>query len=207
MIKRLSLTGIMAATILIAAPLFSTVSAQTPAAKSDNAALPDGPGKDVIKKSCSQCHDASVILTKPGHTDDDWTDILNKMIGRGAVLSDDDGDTLLQYLSDNFGPSWKGKPSASPATTGTAPDAGKPASAPEAQPANSTASSVDPAAVNVNKATAQELQAALGIAASEADLIVRHRQQFGNYKTWQDVSSVPGVTAEKIKENQNRLTF
>jgi DNA uptake protein ComE-like DNA-binding protein len=38
-------------------------------------------------------------------------------------------------------------------------------------------------------------------------LIVRHREQSGNYKTWEDVSSVPGVSAEKIKENQKRLTF
>jgi competence ComEA-like helix-hairpin-helix protein len=198
-------SGIITATILFAAALLCTVSAQKPAAKPDDTALPDGPGKDVIKKSCSQCHDASVILTKPGHTDDDWADILNKMIGRGAILSDDDGDTLMDYLSTNFGPSWKGKPSASPANTGAAPDAGKPASAPEAQPANSAAA--DPAAVNVNKASAQELQTALGITASEAELIVRHREQFRNYKTWQDVASVPGVTAEKIEQNQKRLTF
>jgi competence protein ComEA len=213
--KLFSLTGIMMATVLIAAASLGSISAQNPAAKQDDAALPDGPGKQVLKKSCSQCHDASVITTKPGHTDDDWTDILNKMIGRGAVLSDDDGDTLLDYLSTNFGPSWKGKPLASQATAGTAsgtapgaaPGDGKPASGPETQAASSAGTSADSVAVNVNKASAQELQAALGISASEAELIVRHREQFGSYKTWEEVSAVPGVTAEKIKQNQKRLIF
>lgn len=209
--RLLSLTGIMAVTIIIFGPSLCPISAQNPAAKQDDTALPDGPGREVLKKSCSQCHTASVITTKPGHTDDDWEDILNAMIGRGAVLSDEDGDTLMDYLSTNFGPSWKGKPAASPAATGTAPGAasgdGKPGPAPYAQPASSTAASTDSAAVNVNKASAQELQTALGITAGEAESIVRHREQFGNYKSWGDVSSVPGVTAEKIKQNQKRLIF
>jgi competence ComEA-like helix-hairpin-helix protein len=170
------------------------------APKQDDSALPDGPGKEIIKKSCSQCHNASVIVTKPGRTDDDWTDILNKMIGRGAVLSDEDGDTLLDYLSTNFGPSWKGKPSTSPPAAGAAPDSSKSSSAAEAQAANS-------APVNVNKASAQELATALGLTPDEAESIVKHREQSGNYKTWQDVASVPSVPAEKIKENQKRLTF
>jgi competence protein ComEA len=209
--KLFSLTGIMMATVLIAAASLGSISAQNPAAKQDDAALPDGPGKQVLKKSCSQCHNASVITTKPGHTDDDWTDILNKMIGRGAVLSDEDGDTLLDYLSTNFGPSWKGKPLAESAAAGAASSAasgdGKPASAPEGQPVNAAGASADSSTVNVNKASAQELEAALGITASEAELIVRHREQFGSYKTWEDVSAVPGVTADKIKQNQKRLIF
>jgi competence ComEA-like helix-hairpin-helix protein len=201
--KPLSLSALVSALLLFAAASYSLVSAQNPPAKQDDAALPDGPGKEVLKKSCMQCHSASVIITKPGHTDDDWAEILNKMIGRGAVLSDEDGDTLLDYLSTNFGPDWKGKPLASSSTGGAVSGDAKPASTPEAQPANSASSVV----VNVNKASAQELQAALGLTANEADLIVRHRQQFGNYKTWEDVSSVPGVNAAKIKENQKRLTF
>jgi competence protein ComEA len=206
-----SLTGIVAAMILIAAASLSSISAQNPAAKQDDAGLPDGPGKQVLKKSCSQCHDASVIITKPGHTDDDWADILNKMIGRGAVLSDDDGDTLMDYLSTNFGPSWKGRPLAATAAAGAASGAasgdGKPASGSEAQAASSAGASADSVTVNVNKASAQELEAVLGITASEAELIVRHREQFGSYKTWEDVSTVPGVTAEKVKQNQKRLIF
>lgn len=202
-----SLIGIMAASIIVTAASFCSVAAQNPPDKQDDAALPDGPGKAIIKKSCSPCHTASVIITKPGHTDDEWADILSKMVGRGAVLSDEDGDTLMQYLSENFGPSWKGKPSASPATAGATPGAGKIVPSAAAQGTSLAGGSTDLTTVNVNKASAKQLEAALGISADEAELILRHREQYGNYKIWEDVSSVPGVTAEKIKQNQRRLIF
>jgi competence ComEA-like helix-hairpin-helix protein len=199
--------GIMSVSIVIAAASFCSVAAQNPPNKRDDAALPDGPGKAIIQKSCSACHTASVITTKPGHTDDEWADILNKMVGRGAVLSDEDGDTLMQYLSTNFGPNWKGVPSAPAATAGAAPSASAIAPPVEAQAASAAGTSNDLASVNVNKASAQELKGAFGLTADEAELIVRHREKYGNYKTWEDVSSVPGVTAEKIKKNQKRLAF
>jgi competence protein ComEA len=204
--RSFSFIGIMSASCVAVAASLCSAAAQSPPDKRDDVALPDGPGKAIIQKSCLQCHTASVIITKPGHTDDEWADILNQMVGRGAVFSDEDGDALMQYLSKNFGPSWKGKPSASP-TAGAVPGAGTTAQPSEAQPANAAGASAGPATVNVNKASAQELEAALGITASEAGLIVRHREQDGNYKTWEDVSSVPGVPAETIKKNQKLLTF
>jgi competence protein ComEA len=205
--RLLTLIGIMSVSIIVVAASFCSVAAENPPEKQDDAALPDGPGKAIIKKSCSPCHTASVIIKKPGHTEDDWADILNKMVGRGAVLSDEDGDTLMQYLSTNFNPSWKGKPSASPGTAGATPNASTTTPPAGAKAASTASTSTDLASVNVNKASAQELQAALGVSANEADLIVRHRELYGNYKTWEDVSSVPGVTAERIKENQKRLAF
>jgi competence ComEA-like helix-hairpin-helix protein len=206
--KPSSSAGLVAVLIVFTAvPFYSAFAQNPPAKQDDDAALPAGPGRDILKKSCSQCHTASVIITKPGHTDDDWADILNKMIGRGAVLSDEDGDTLMDYLSTNFGPDWKGKPIAPPATTGAAADSGRPTPASGAQPASSAGASENSAQVNVNKASAHEIEAALGTTANEAELLVRHREQFGDYKTWQDVSSVPGVDAGKIRENQKRLAF
>lgn len=195
--------AITPAAMLVAAALLCCVAAQNPPNQQDEAALPDGPGKAILKKSCSPCHTASVIITKPGHTDDEWVDILNKMIGRGAVLSDDDGDTLVQYLTTNFGPDWKGKPAASGATSSgdktPPPDKAHDTSAPS--------SSAEPATVNVNKASAKDLQSELGLTADEAEKIINHREEYGNYKSVEDLLSVPGVTAEKIKENQKRLTF
>jgi competence ComEA-like helix-hairpin-helix protein len=194
--RRIALVTGAAAIIAVAAS-FCSVAAQNPPDKKDDPALPDGPGKAIIKKTCSPCHTASVITTKPGRTDDEWEEVLNTMIGRGAVLSDEDGDTLMEYLSTNFGPSWKGKPLVAEATA----ESGKTAPPSEAATANAAAT------INVNKASAQELQAALGITANEAQLIVSYREQKGNFKTWEEVSSVPGVTSDKIKENQKRLTF
>ena len=61
--------------------------------------------------------------------------------------------------------------------------------------------------MNVNKAGVQELESSLGLSETEAEAIVHHREQNGNFKTWQEVSSVPGVPAEKISNNQKRLVF
>lgn len=63
--------------------------------------LPDGPGKDVTVRVCSQCHEpqraASVRLTRDG-----WEGVLVKMVGLGMRASDDELKQILDYLSENF---------------------------------------------------------------------------------------------------------
>jgi competence protein ComEA len=63
--------------------------------------LPDGPGKDVVVRVCSNCHEpiraASVRLTKEG-----WQDTIEDMIRRGAKPSDDDKKAILDYLTAHF---------------------------------------------------------------------------------------------------------
>lgn len=180
---------------------FHLSAAQTSTNATDNYPWPDGQGKAIVKKSCLSCHAANVIVKKPGRTQDEWADVLSKMVGRGAVISDEDADTLIQYLATNFGPDSKNPP---PASSETAPEK----AAPPADTDNATHASSDaPAAVNVNKASAEELASALGLTQTEAELIVRYREQHGDFKSWQDVASVSGVPSDKIKENQKHLTF
>jgi competence ComEA-like helix-hairpin-helix protein len=119
------------------------------------------------------------------------------MEGRGAVISDDDADTLVQYLATNFGPDSKSAP----------PSSDKTALPADSNTATHTAASDVSAPVNVNKANADELTSALGLTHAEAELIVGHREQYGNFKTWQDIADISGVPADKIKENQKRLVF
>ncbi len=63
--------------------------------------LPDGPGKDVTIRVCSQCHEpqraASVRLTRDG-----WEAVLAKMVGLGMRATDDELTQILEYLSENF---------------------------------------------------------------------------------------------------------
>jgi hypothetical protein len=65
------------------------------------AQLPDGPGKAETVKLCGTCHPAdraaSVRLTRVG-----WQDTMGKMVGLGMKASDQDLDTVLEYLSTNF---------------------------------------------------------------------------------------------------------
>jgi competence ComEA-like helix-hairpin-helix protein len=154
-----------------------------PAKPGTNAAasLPDGPGKAVVLKSCISCHSVETV-TKSRNTADGWADVVSRMIGRGAEISDDDAETVVEYLAEHYGPSSKS------ADSGT--------SQPAAQKA-----------VNVNKADADALAAALGITKDEASAIVQYRTKNGNFKTWQEVAAVPGVNADAIKAHQNDLTF
>lgn len=63
--------------------------------------LPDGPGKDVVVRVCSICHEpiraASVRLTRDG-----WADTIEDMKRRGAKGSDQDFAIVLDYLSTYF---------------------------------------------------------------------------------------------------------
>ena len=61
--------------------------------------------------------------------------------------------------------------------------------------------------VNVNKASAQDLESSLGLAKAEAEAIVKYREKNGNFKTWHDVAAVPGVSAAEIEGMQKRITF
>jgi len=102
------LLGWLALTLLTANAGYGTLAAQTntPAqTKSPPAepSLPDGPGKDVILRACTQCHDLKVITSKRA-TEDEWAKTVNDMINRGAVLSDDEADAVIDYLSKHFKP-------------------------------------------------------------------------------------------------------
>jgi len=53
--------------------------------------------------------------------------------------------------------------------------------------------------VNVNTATAEEMESRLRLTSKEADAIVKYRQQHGNFKDWNDLLKVDGVNAMKIE--------
>ena len=61
--------------------------------------------------------------------------------------------------------------------------------------------------LNVNKATVSELAAFLDVAESQAASIVKYRESNGSFKTWQDVTKIPGVDAKKIESQKERLDF
>jgi len=64
-----------------------------------------------------------------------------------------------------------------------------------------------PPKVNVNKATAVELKAALAIEQKDADSIVEYRKQNGNFKTIDDLKKVPGLDAAKLESVKQKIAF
>jgi cytochrome c5 len=64
--------------------------------------LPDGPGKDLVTTVCTQCHTTNRIVEKK-LAKDEWNDIVDKMAAKGARASDEEFDTIVNYLAKNFG--------------------------------------------------------------------------------------------------------
>ncbi len=72
-----------------------------PALADDFKALPEGPGRDVAVRICSQCHSPEIVAT---HTMDaqGWKDLVNQMANNGANGTDAEFDTIAKYLATAF---------------------------------------------------------------------------------------------------------
>jgi mono/diheme cytochrome c family protein len=124
------LLGWTALTLLTAGPRREVLAAQTESSAqtepstqtqppspipSAEASLPNGPGKEIVLRACVKCHSLKVTTSKRA-TEDEWATSVNTMVNRGAVLSDDEVDEVIDYLSKNFKPveSDQKQPDASP---------------------------------------------------------------------------------------------
>ena len=64
--------------------------------------LPDGAGKDLVMNVCMVCHELTRITSKK-KTKEEWNDTVDKMAARGAKASDEEFDTIVNYLTKYFG--------------------------------------------------------------------------------------------------------
>lgn len=83
---------------LIAAVLASLAA---PALADDYKSLPDGPGRDVTVRVCSQCHSPEIAAHQTLDAQG-WKDLVNQMANNGAQASDADFDTIAKYLTASF---------------------------------------------------------------------------------------------------------
>ncbi len=61
--------------------------------------------------------------------------------------------------------------------------------------------------INVNKATAAELQKGLQLSDAEVAAVVRYRDTHGGFKDWNDFTKVPGVNASKLEGIKDSVAF
>jgi competence protein ComEA len=61
--------------------------------------------------------------------------------------------------------------------------------------------------INVNKATAIELESGLSLRRSQAAAVLAWRAQNGPFKSLDDLKKVPLMDAEKIEAKKDRITF
>ena len=64
---------------------------------------PVDPAKRLLDTVCTACHTLNRIQSK-NLPQDDWTALVEDMKGKGAILSEDDTKTVVEYLLKNFGP-------------------------------------------------------------------------------------------------------
>jgi competence ComEA-like helix-hairpin-helix protein len=64
--------------------------------------LPDGKGKETVRKICANCHEIETVIgarrTKLG-----WQRSVEDMISRGAEGADQEMEAVVEYLTANFG--------------------------------------------------------------------------------------------------------
>jgi cytochrome c5 len=64
--------------------------------------FPPGPGQATVQRACGPCH-AVTVVTSARKSEAEWDRTIGAMKTRGAHISDDDYDVILDYLIANFG--------------------------------------------------------------------------------------------------------
>jgi competence ComEA-like helix-hairpin-helix protein len=65
----------------------------------------------------------------------------------------------------------------------------------------------DPSKINVNKASANELEERLELTAKEAAAIVSYRERHGDFRAIGDLFLIYGVDGRKIQAAKDKLSF
>ena len=74
-----------------------------PARAAQVSSLPDLPGRDVLTRKCMQCHQMSMWTAL--HQDRKaWESVVYRMVGRGALWTEDEIRTMADYLARVRGP-------------------------------------------------------------------------------------------------------
>ncbi len=128
--------------------------------------LPDGKAKKLVENNCADCHGLDQVVNSP-MSSADWRKTVKRMVNKGASLSPEEIDSVVDYLSVYF-------------------------------PLDK---------INVNTATAQQLQVVLQISTDDSEKIVKYRTANGNYKDFASLQKVTGIDQTKLAAKKEQLTF
>jgi competence protein ComEA len=65
----------------------------------------------------------------------------------------------------------------------------------------------DATKINMNKANAQEIAAAIGLTPEEAQALVTYREKHGEYREWGEMLVVYGVDGRKLEAAKDKMSF
>jgi len=92
----------MRAALAVAAALLSCTAAFAQERAKAAPGFPDGPGKDVLTSKCFQCHGPN-MWTAQRQDRRAWEATLYRMVGRGALWSEDEIQAMAAYLGTVYG--------------------------------------------------------------------------------------------------------
>src|SRR4029434_3691545 len=97
----MTFSRVVLSSLLVAPLLFSSSSSQ--GAEQASGGFVDAPGKDLLMSKCFQCHGEKMWqdLKQNRHK---WEGVLYRMVGRGALWTEDEINTMAIYLATGFGP-------------------------------------------------------------------------------------------------------
>jgi competence protein ComEA len=82
--------------------LCSIGSSTTTIAQSDESKLPEGEGRDLVARACTECHGLMTVI-EDRRTRSGWGDVVDEMAGLGARVNDDEIKKVVDYLTRYFG--------------------------------------------------------------------------------------------------------
>ena len=89
------------AILIVVLLLFSSSAGQS--AEQASGGFADAPGKELLMSKCFQCH--SEKMWKDLKQDKrKWEGVLYRMVGRGALWTEEEINTMAVYLATGFGP-------------------------------------------------------------------------------------------------------
>lgn len=95
-----AVAGLLAASIVTSAQQPSAAPAPDQPAAAQPAS--DAKGAATYARVCSTCHDGTRILSNR-RSKSQWTEVIEKMMERGAQVSDEDFDVVMAYLLRHYG--------------------------------------------------------------------------------------------------------
>ena len=94
----------LSATIMWATATILTVAIAVAAGQgTQSPPLPDGPGKAILEKACSNCHGLDAVTKYSLPTRNEYAEIVSTMIGAGAIVSKQEEPILVDYLFATLG--------------------------------------------------------------------------------------------------------
>jgi cytochrome c5 len=95
---------IRAAAVVFCLAMFSAVAgADLQAGPAMPAQTPAASGKEILTRKCFQCHQASMWASVRGDRKE-WLGVLYRMVGRGALWTEEEVDAMATFLAETRGP-------------------------------------------------------------------------------------------------------